>query len=103
MYNIVIKDPRACSTELFSALVGFTLRIPVLGFEGFDYYGFVKNTHQLVVRTYLGKDQVIFRFLLNTPIETDRHLDLVSLDLEGVHRPDGIYPPHWYQKLGFYG
>ncbi len=89
----------------FTVLVGFELEYPILGGAGFDYYGFVHsrphvNGHIAVIRTYHGKGPVTFQFLAN------RSASDIVVDKEVADEPpapSAIYPPHWYQRLGFFG
>jgi len=99
MYNIVLRGEKP-----FCALVGFTLKIPFLGYEGFDYYGFVQSDQNgvAVISTYLGKGECEFRFFLNTDLEVDP-VAVSSSDDDQELNPDSTYPPHWWQQLSFYG
>lgn len=98
MYNIVLRAEKP-----FKVLVGFILEIPILAYKGYDYYGFVESDlgGNAVIRTYLGKGECDFRFLIghngNTILPT---VSSTEADQELV--PNGDYPPHWFQRIGFY-
>lgn len=99
MYNIVLRGKKQ-----FNALVGFKLDIPVLGYSGFDYYGIVHSDPQgvAVISTYLGKGDCMFEFFVNTDL--DGHPITATCTREDQFlTPQEVYPPHWYQRLGFYG
>lgn len=104
MRNVVIRAKMP-----FSVLVGFELTVPVLG-SGFDYYGFV-NAQRLqnsindeyfaVIATYLGNGPCLFQFFLNCDVIT-ADARVSSTDDNQVLIPQVVYPPHFFQKLGFY-
>ncbi|MFH1947500.1 MAG: hypothetical protein ABIJ23_05100 [Candidatus Magasanikbacteria bacterium] len=100
MYNIVLRGPKN-----FSALVGFNLKIPVLGYSGYDYYGQVDSNQNgvAVISTYLGKGATEFQFLVSRDLEHCSIEVASGLFIDQELTPDVVYPPHWYQKLGFYG
>lgn len=99
MRNIVLRGSKP-----FCALVGFKLDIPILGYSGFDYYGFVRSDDQgiAVISTYLGKGECEFQFFVNTDLD---HSPVSATSSEDDQRlqPHSTYPPHWYQRLSFYG
>lgn len=96
MYNVVLRGQKP-----FCALVGFTLKIG--GYQGFDYYGCVQSDDYgvAVVSTYLGRGSVEFRFFVNSNLDSNL---VVASSTAGDQRlmPHVAYPPHWYQRLGFY-
>lgn len=100
MKNIVLRSQAG---QPFVVLVGFTLRIPIIGFEGFDYYGqTVSNENGVaVISTFVGRGDVEFVFVVNRNNEDG---DITaSLELSDQFlTPQVIYPPHWWQKLGFF-
>ncbi|OGH91785.1 MAG: hypothetical protein A2534_04645 [Candidatus Magasanikbacteria bacterium RIFOXYD2_FULL_39_9] len=99
MYNIVLRGQKP-----FTALVGFKLDIPVLGYSGYDYYGVVHSDSSgvAVISTYLGKGFCTFQFFVNTNMETNP-IHATSSDEDQTLTPHVVYPPHWYQRVGFYG
>jgi len=99
MYNIVLRGSKP-----FCALVGFKLNIPVLGYSGFDYYGFVRSDNHgvAVVSNYLGRGKCEFQFFVNTDLDINPITATASEDDQQL-KPNSTYPPHWYQRLGFYG
>lgn len=99
MRNIVLRGQRP-----FSVLIGFNLKISLIGHNGFDYYGFAQadEKHMVVISTYLGKKPCIFQFFVNTDL-AHNHIGVSSNDWDQELNPDVSFPPHWYQRLGFYG
>ena len=99
MRNIVLRGQKP-----FSVLVGFRLDIPVLGHSGFDYYGFVSSNQDgvAVFSTYLGKGDCDFQFFVNTDLE-ENPITVTSTVADQDLVPYATYPPHWWQKLGFFG
>ena len=110
-YTGSIQAPGMCNIRLtgsepFSVLIGFELTLPFFG-TGFDYFGRVasrmmqddgqKQVHDLVVSLWLGKSSTKFMFLVNR----DASDVVVSVDTSHVD-VDVVYPPHWWQRLGFY-
>jgi len=95
MRKIVLRAP-----EQFSVLIGFDLRLPVSPIL-FDYYGQVNAENGTVVfETFLGTGEVDFRFL----VSCDPSLVTVS-DAESDQWMTAVasYPPHFIQRLGFWG
>lgn len=99
MRNIVLRGSKP-----FCALVGFRFNIPVLGYSGFDYYGFVSSDGRgvAVISTYLGKGGCDFQFFVNTDLAHNPVTATSSEDDQQL-QPQSVYPPHWYQRLSFYG
>jgi len=99
MFNIVLRGEKP-----FAVLVGFHLTIPLLKYKGFDYYGFVQSDENgvAVISTYLGKGACEFQFFVNTDL-TSNLVVVTSNDEDQRLSPNVFYPPHWYQRLGFYG
>ncbi len=99
MHNVVLRGQTP-----FCALVGFKLDIPILGHTGFDYYGFVQSDEHgvAVISTYLGKGRCEFRFFVNTDL-AQNPVTATSNESDQQLQPYSSYPPHWYQRLGFYG
>ena len=95
MYNIVISGRAP-----FSVLIGFDLEF--IGYKGYDPYGFAHSDseHRVVISTYLRENPVRFRFL-TTAQEEDLTISSSPEDQKLV--PMKIYPPHWWQRLGFLG
>ena len=94
MGNIVLVAKKP-----FTALVGFRLEVPLFG-KGFDYYGVVKSGEDgtAVISTFLGKKPVCFQFFTNTD---NNPVTIYGGDYDH-YEPDAVFPPHWYQRLGFY-
>ncbi len=99
MRNIVL-----CGPKPFCALVGFRLDIPIVGYSGFDYYGFVRSDSRgvAVVSTWVGRGSCQFQFFVNTDLGVNP-ITATSSDDDQSLTPDATRPPHWYQKIGFYG
>lgn len=99
MHNIVLRGSKP-----FCALVGFKLQIPLFKWSGYDYYGFVRSNEDgvAVIATYLGKGTCTFQFFANTNLQYNQ-ITATSTEAEQQYQPDVRYPPHWYQRLGFYG
>lgn len=99
MRNIVLRGSKP-----FCALVGFQLEIPLLKYSGFDYYGFVQSDEHgvAVISTYMGKGPCLFLFLVNMDLSYNT-IEATSHDLDQNLKPNVTYPPHWYQRIGFYG
>ena len=97
MYNIVLvgRGP-------FVALVGFHLEIPFIG-KGFDYYGRVESNRLgvAVISTYIGRGKVKFQFFTNCDL-TDNPIRVTSTEEDQFFKPTAVYPPHWWQRFGFY-
>jgi hypothetical protein len=102
MHSIAI-----CWNQPFSALVGFNLTVPLLG-SGFDYYGLVSSEevssglHLAVLSTYLGNGACEFLFLVNGSTLASKPAVYADYEDPILTAPTEVYPPHWYQKLGFY-
>lgn len=85
----------------FCILVGFELRIPLLGYTWFDYYGFVRSdeNHRVIISTYFKKGKrVHFRFMKNSDIPVVIH----SNDEDQSKKPNAVFSPHWWQVLWVY-
>jgi hypothetical protein len=102
MYTIVLRAKKP-----FSALVGFRLDIPILGYSGFDYYGFVQARQQVdgqyvaVVSTYMAGGEVEFQFFVNSDLGVNP-INVSSSDEDQSLTPGATFPPHLYQRIGFY-
>jgi hypothetical protein len=98
MHNIVLRGDRP-----FSVLVGFNLSIPLIG-QGFDYYGYVQSDAEgvAIVSTYMGKGAVEFMFYVNYDLDSNS-ISVSSTGEDQCLKPQAIYKPHWWQKLGFWG
>lgn len=97
MRNVVLRGSRP-----FKALIGFKLGI--FGKWGYDYYGMVRSDEQgvAVISTYLGKGPCTFQFLLDRSVELCPTM-VSSCGCDQQLQPDVTYPPHWWQRLGFWG
>lgn len=85
----------------FSVLIGFELIIPLLG-RRMDYYGFVQAGEKgvAVFETYLGKGAATFMFIISR--EDPDEVRVTSGSAEQTLPANVSYPPHFYQRLGFY-
>jgi hypothetical protein len=102
MYNIVL---RSAEGKPFRALVAMKFEFPLIGQAGsVDPYGFVKSSPNgvAVVATWLGNGSCDFVFVINKKDGSTTHVvascDATDQDL----RPNVTYPPHWFQRLGFW-
>jgi hypothetical protein len=96
------------SKQPFSVLIGFKLRIPIIRHESTDCFGFVeaKKTELgnwlAIISTYMGKKTVDFSLFIKRKSQEE----LVTLAQERTaqefEETHASYPPHWYQRLGFY-
>ncbi|HYE60203.1 MAG TPA: hypothetical protein VEA18_03400 [Candidatus Kapabacteria bacterium] len=104
MRNIVLRSQ---SGKPFCALVGFTLEVnvPFFGARGYDYYGFVRsNPHGVaVISTYCGRGDAEFRFFVNTDLGSNAITATSESGADQELRADKTFPPHLYQRLGFFG
>ena len=99
MRNIVLSG-----NAPFRVLIGFKLRIPIIGYTGFDYYGEAESDENgaVVISTFIGKGPCVFQFFVNTDL-SQNPIKAEAGCAEQSMTPDVVYPPHWYQKyLGFY-
>ncbi len=97
MQTIVLSVPGG---KKFSALIAFELELP-FGNKGVDQFGYLYSKGGVIAfSTYLGKGECNFIFLINgvNAVEVKN-----SIDLTGEHKPTQTYPPHWWQRLGFWG
>ena len=94
MGNLVIRSDDGKPFSVITCIRFYLL--PGL-YCGIDPYGQVASSNQgvIVVRTYLGKNPVMFVYIAN------RHVQLtVSLDDDGqLLKPDAIHKPHLIQWL----
>lgn len=101
MHTVVLRN---ASGKDFSVLLTFRLELP-FGFHGIDQFGYLKSSEGVVVfSTYLGKGACNFIFMVNS-LELGCPPPQVGkfLDHEGIYVPQKRYPPHWWQRLGFWG
>ncbi|MDP2103948.1 MAG: hypothetical protein Q8K26_03440 [Candidatus Gracilibacteria bacterium] len=94
MYNMILSG-----SSQFTVLIGFDLEIPIIGYIGYDPYGFVSSNqnHQVIISTYLGRKPTKFRFLVNIP---NMDIRISSTKEDQLLVPMKAYPPHWWQRLG---
>ncbi len=86
------------SSEPFSALIGFELKI--LWHSGLDIYGFADSGEETTVyiKTYLGKGPGKLQFLINKNVPVKiKLLEASKYPLES--RLLFVFPPHWWQKF----
>lgn len=98
MYNIVLRGKQS-----FSTLIGFKLEIPFSKGEKFDCYGEVTSDEHgvAVISTYLGNGAVEFQFVVSGELRHNS-IEVTSTDADQRLEPHVKYPPHWYQRIGFY-
>ena len=95
------------SNQPFKVLIGFKLIIPLINFEGTDWYGFIKAEQSpdgkwlAVFSAYLGKTPIETRMLVNKP-DPGEDVQIMSGEATRNLQPQAIYPPHLYQRLGPY-
>ncbi len=98
MHTIVLYNTSGLE---FTAVAAFELLLP-FGIKGVDKFGLIKSRGAGVAAfsTYLGKGECDFIFLINgaKPEQIER-----SIDMTGEIVPTQTYPPHWWQRLGFWG
>ena len=99
MRNIVLRSKDG---QPFTALVGFYLEVPGIG-AGFDYYGYVESNSKgvAVISTFIGKNLVAFQFFVDCDLRQNP-ITITSKEVDQILKPDVTYPPHWWQRLGFY-
>ncbi|MEK7614916.1 MAG: hypothetical protein AAB431_00855 [Patescibacteria group bacterium] len=96
MYKIALR-----ARKPFSVLVGFKL------LSGFDYYGFVKGSHLddgtyiVVISTYLGRGPCEFQFFTNCDLDVNPILASSTTHDQDLLQHE-TYPPHWWQRIGFF-
>lgn len=98
MRNVVLRGQKP-----FTALVGFRLHIPLLGYTGIDIFGCVFSDEHGVATfsTYLGHGSVDFLFITDTDVD-DNPLNIFSTASDQKLVPSVVYPPHFWQRLGFF-
>lgn len=98
MRNIVLRGEKP-----FRALVGFRLNLP-LGYTGYDVFGYVESDAAgvAVFSAYLGHGSAEFIFV-SSQNTADNSLVVSSTAADQQLSPTATYPPHWWQRLGFYG
>ncbi len=98
MYNVTISAPFQAQ---FGVLVGFRLRLPIVG-DLYDHYGYVESTGigTVTISTWLGRSPCDFEFLIAGDVDADK-VTAYSNSEDSVP-PQAIYPPHWWQRLGFF-
>lgn len=102
MRNIILR-----ASEPFKILIGFKLTIPLLNFEGTDWFGFTEaqpytdGGYYSVISTYMGKGPAEFRLLVNSASKND--VSIILQSQEQTFKPHLVCSPHWYQRIGFYG
>ena len=97
MYNVVIMSK---TNSVFAMLIGFEL---VVGkYVGLDPYGFIRSRSdgKVVFSTYLGRGQVKFQFQVRG--QAGEEYTVMSGDMTQRLSPQAVYPPHFYQRFGFF-
>lgn len=96
MYTIVLK-----SDQEFSALIGFHIHIKLLGHQGYDPFGYVSSQDKrAVISLFLGQEPLEFQFF--TSIDP-KYITISSTQKDQQLPADVTYPPHRWQRLGFFG
>lgn len=92
MYTIVLKSATATT---FKAQVGFFIAKDMI-----DSFGFVESgpTGIAVFETYLAEEPHTFTFLFNKDIV----VEVVTGDECQHYQVAYSFPPHWWQRLGFF-
>lgn len=92
MYAIMLKSKIQTT---FKAQVGFFIAQGMI-----DNFGFVESgpTGIAVFETYLGKGPVTFTFLLNKEIV----VEVITGEECQHYQATAVFPPHWWQRLGFF-
>ena len=91
----------------FKVLVGFRLKIPLLHFEGTDWFGVGsskrdRGTDYVIISTFLWKKPVEFCFYIKS-LNPEVHVKVVPPQFATAKlKADIVCPPHIYQRLGFY-
>ena len=96
MYTIVLHG-----SQNFAVLLWFKLKI--FGYSGIDHFGFVEsNKHnKAIFSTYLWKQPIEFYFLSNSGLKNNPIIvTCTGEDQKSI--PSKKFPPHWWQKIGFY-
>ncbi len=97
MYTIVLAGK-----QNFAVLIW--LKLKIFSWSGFDYFGFAqsKTDHKIIISTYLGTYPHEFFFFSNNN-SIDNSILISCTKKDQALTPDHIYPPHRWQRLGFYG
>jgi len=102
MRNVVLR-----SDHYFKVLIGFHLKVPFFG-TGFDYYGFAEakkagsGIWEMVMSTYCGNGSCEFKFFCDRKVGKKMVVLWCDSDV-WWKKPDVVYQPHWWQRLGFWG
>ena len=85
----------------FSVLIGLEFSFWFIKNAGYDVFGYMKRdtSGKLYVSLYLWHGPVELDFLITG--ETADHIQIRMV--ETSQKPDYIFLPHWWQKLGFFG
>ena len=77
------------------------MRFQLFGYDGIDYFGSVDSDDEgvAVIETYLGRGSCEFYFLENR----QTILSINTLKDDSSYIPCAVFPPHWWQRLGFWG
>lgn len=101
MRNIILE-----ADQPFNVLIGFELIVPLLNYEGTDWFGVVKARKKIsggyhaIISTFTGRRPVIFCLLINS--EVKQPVKLLPLETKQFWKPHLVCPPHLYQRLGFF-
>lgn len=89
------------TSDYFTAKLAFKLVLP-FGITGVDTFGCIESGWGGVISfsTYLGRGKHDFIFFIT---RIDASQVTVSVDPEGAPAPTHKFPPHWWQRLGFWG
>lgn len=93
------KDVPKENRRAFQAKIGFQFDSDRIDFYG---YAYSKDNIELVFSTYLGKGVCSFVFETNLLL-ADELLEVSSTEEDQQLTPSATYPPHWWQRLGFFG
>lgn len=97
MRTIVVRHREG---KPFRFLIAFRFNLATHGVL-VDWYGKVLSDINGVAafRTFLGTNPTEFCMLLDCPAE----VNISSTEGDQSQQPTAAFPPHWYQKLGFFG
>lgn len=104
MHTVVLMSP-----DPFHVMVGFHL-VAAGGFiDGFDVFGAGRSRpskdgmHEYVMHLYLGNKPLDFHFVVDRDMQDMGVLHLNGIVPEYPASEKALFPPHWFQRLGWHG